>query len=327
MENEKVNKVEYYKYLKEGEISDIIHSYFFYFRMIYLALITYIPTSNPVRLKFLEASLVFPAFFSLSDIYKRLETELLNNPIEHNEKLYNIITIDMLEIEYLLFNRQNFLENYYNFNEEAFMKDYLKIKEKKTDLKLPEKLSNAELAVIKQYYKTRGENPIDLKVSYNELSSSSKELFLNAQVKPLTDGYFNYGTLETFHKAVLALFNKDKKKINDLFSQRKLNTIITTTAHAQDNRNAVTNQTEPIWWQSSDRLLGYLLEELSKAGFIDKNSNFNKLIKDHFVNKDKKTFTDSIAQNRSGTGNNKDSKPKGHNEIDTVIKDLKQLPE
>ncbi len=92
-------------------------------------------------------------------------------------------------------------------------------------------------------------------------------------------------------------------------------------------------QIEPIWWQGSGRLLGYLMEQLSQAGFIDKQSNFNKLIKEHFIDKDKKPFTDSIAQNRSGAGSNKGtsknkgSKPKGHNEIDTLIENLKQHPE
>lgn len=80
----------------------------------------------------------------------------------------------------------------------------------------------------------------------------------------------------------------------------------------------------PIWWQGSGRLLGYLIEELSKKGFIDKNTDINKVIKDHFINRDKNPFPDSIKQNRSGSGINKNSKPKGNNDIDNILSNLKE---
>ncbi len=80
----------------------------------------------------------------------------------------------------------------------------------------------------------------------------------------------------------------------------------------------------PIWWQKSDRLLGYLIEELSKKGFIDRDTDINKLIKDHFINKDKEPFSESIKQNRSGSGNNKNSKPKGSIDIDNITSSLKE---
>lgn len=80
---------------------------------------------------------------------------------------------------------------------------------------------------------------------------------------------------------------------------------------------------KPIWWKDSARLLGYLLEELAKVDLIDKNSNINQLIKEHFIDKDMKSFKKSIKQNRSGTNSNKTIKPKGHMKIDKIIKNLK----
>lgn len=82
-------------------------------------------------------------------------------------------------------------------------------------------------------------------------------------------------------------------------------------------------QIKPIWWQGTGRQLGYLLDELAAKGFIDKNTNFNEAIKIHFIDKDKKPFTDSIKQNKSGASNtNINGKPKGANVVDEIIKDL-----
>ncbi len=124
------------------------------------------------------------------------------------------------------------------------------------------------------------------------------------------------------------LCNLEIKKL-----KRNIKKNIETSIPAKQTETTPAKQIEPIWWQRSGRLLGYLMEQLSQAGLIDKQSNFNKLIKEHFIDKDKKQFTDSIAQNRSGAGSNKGtsknkgSKPKGHNEIDTLIEKLKQHPE
>ena len=77
---------------------------------------------------------------------------------------------------------------------------------------------------------------------------------------------------------------------------------------------------KPIWWKKSDRLLGYLFDELAKADFIDKNTDINQAIKEHFLNKDKDKFSDSIKQNRSGASNiNTSGKPKGAKDIDDII--------
>jgi hypothetical protein len=87
---------------------------------------------------------------------------------------------------------------------------------------------------------------------------------------------------------------------------------------------------EPIWWQGTSRLLGYLMEELTRERLIDRNTNINRAIKDHFIDKSKNHFPDSIAQNRSGSANNKGSskrpagKPKGHERVEEVIKKVKQ---
>ena len=88
---------------------------------------------------------------------------------------------------------------------------------------------------------------------------------------------------------------------------------------------------QPIWWKGSNRKLKYLLDELARLDMIDRDSPVNKLIKEHFIDKDKKPFTDSIAQNSSGMGSNKGTsknskaKPKGHQEIDSIIKSAKDL--
>ncbi|MGC4233674.1 MAG: hypothetical protein QM594_11905 [Niabella sp.] len=79
---------------------------------------------------------------------------------------------------------------------------------------------------------------------------------------------------------------------------------------------------KPIWWQGTGRQLGYLLDELAAKGFIDKNTNFNEAIKTHFIDKDKNPFKDSIKQNKSGTGQNKNQKPKGAESLDEILKEL-----
>jgi hypothetical protein len=78
-------------------------------------------------------------------------------------------------------------------------------------------------------------------------------------------------------------------------------------------------QVEPIWWQGSNRLLGFLIEELEKNKLISINGEINKLIKEHFIDKNKEKFKDSISQNRSGA-----TKPKGHKLIEDIIKAIKE---
>jgi hypothetical protein len=93
----------------------------------------------------------------------------------------------------------------------------------------------------------------------------------------------------------------------------------------KSNKNDI--QIKPIkhiWWKKSNRLLGYLIEKLMKLGYIDRETDINRVIKDHFIDKDKKPFTDSIKQNRSGAGINKESKPKGSNDIDNIISNIKE---
>lgn len=91
-----------------------------------------------------------------------------------------------------------------------------------------------------------------------------------------------------------------------------------------NNKSPVQININPIWWQKSNRLLGYLIEELAKSGFIDRKTDINKLIKQHFIDQNKNPFKDSIAQNRSGSGINKNNKPNGYKDIDKIINDLKQ---
>lgn len=86
-------------------------------------------------------------------------------------------------------------------------------------------------------------------------------------------------------------------------------------------------QVQPIWWKGSNRLLRYLMDELAKLDLIDRNSPVNKHIKEHFIDQYQKPFSDSIKQNSSGAGLNKSGKPKGHDQIDGLIKSLKQQQE
>lgn len=83
----------------------------------------------------------------------------------------------------------------------------------------------------------------------------------------------------------------------------------------------VTQKITPIWWKKSDRLLGYLFDQLMKHDLIDKDTASNLAIKEHFINKNKEPFGDSIKQNRSGATNiNKNNKPKGAEIVDEIIK-------
>lgn len=80
---------------------------------------------------------------------------------------------------------------------------------------------------------------------------------------------------------------------------------------------------QSIWWKKSARLLKYLMEELAKLDYIDRESPLNKHIKEHFIDRAQKPFTDTIKQNSSGAGNNKSGKPKGHEVVDDLINSLK----
>lgn len=80
-----------------------------------------------------------------------------------------------------------------------------------------------------------------------------------------------------------------------------------------------------IKWMGTTRLLRYLLDELDNSAFIPRRSALNSIIKKHFIKSDNKPFPKSIAQNNTGTGNNKGTgknssgKPKGHKEIDKLV--------
>jgi len=90
----------------------------------------------------------------------------------------------------------------------------------------------------------------------------------------------------------------------------------------QQHKGMTGKANQPIWWQKSGRLLGYLIEELAKKGFIQRDTDINKVIKEHFIDVNKRPFTDSIKQNRSGSGINKNSKPKGFDDIDKILNNL-----
>jgi Ni,Fe-hydrogenase I large subunit len=80
---------------------------------------------------------------------------------------------------------------------------------------------------------------------------------------------------------------------------------------------------QSIWWKKSGRLLKYLMDELARLDYIDRESPVNKHIKEHFIDRERNPFTDSIKQNSSGAGLNKSGKPKGHEDVDSLINSLK----
>ena len=120
-----------------------------------------------------------------------------------------------------------------------------------------------------------------------------------------------------------------EKYINENFSPALIETVknskiaplINPTFNSQKIDSVKNNlDIKPIWWKKSDRLLGYLLDELARTGLIDKNTDINRAIKEHFINQDKNRFKDSIKQNRSGASNiNTSGKPKGAKDIDDII--------
>lgn len=80
---------------------------------------------------------------------------------------------------------------------------------------------------------------------------------------------------------------------------------------------------QPIWWKGTGRQLRYLMDELARLDLIDRNSPVNKHCKELFINMDKEPFTDSIKQNSSGAT----KKPKGHEQLDQIIKETKEQRE
>lgn len=132
---------------------------------------------------------------------------------------------------------------------------------------------------------------------------------------------FNSWDLSGYEKAM-------KKEIrfteNLILSQNK--EVVTKPVQAEK----IASNIQPIWWKKSNRLLGYLMEELAKLDMIDKDSPINKHIKEHFIDKNKELFKASITQNRSGAGNNKGTsknkgtKPKGHTDIDNTLKRISE---
>lgn len=81
-------------------------------------------------------------------------------------------------------------------------------------------------------------------------------------------------------------------------------------------------QTTKIWWKSTARLLKYLMDHLGQHQFIP-DDTINKYIKDHFIDVNKKQFSNSIAQNASGMSyNNNICKPRGNEKIDEIIATL-----
>lgn len=145
--------------------------------------------------------------------------------------------------------------------------------------------------------------------------------------------------MEQYFKGLLSIdgqsliwWKKPKTKLKTLMNelQSKGYTDSNSLANFMDENqkpfNANTTH-KPIWWKKSGRLLKYLMDELARLEYIDRESPVNKHIKEHFIDKNKNPFTDSIKQNSSGAGLNRSGKPKGHKEIDNLINSLKDQPD
>ena len=138
--------------------------------------------------------------------------------------------------------------------------------------------------------------------------------------------YFN--SLLSFGGQSLIWWKKPKTKLETLMSElhSKGYTNSDSLANFMDENQEPFSANEthkPIWWKKSGRLLKYMMDELARLDYIDRESPVNKHIKEHFIDKDKNPFTDSIKQNSSGAGLNKSGKPRGHEEIDNLINSLK----
>ena len=105
-------------YVSTLEITEIIRLYFQNFTYLEMALQDLIGYPDHIRLKFFKIHLEKATFFiSIDNLYRQLEIQLLKNPVEHNEKLFNVISIKINEIENLLFD-ELFITKYNNLKTE-----------------------------------------------------------------------------------------------------------------------------------------------------------------------------------------------------------------
>lgn len=141
----------------------------------------------------------------------------------------------------------------------------------------------------------------------HSLNNEEKAFFILELIKHYQFGSFLYNIDENLQNKIIEMFNAELNDLNQNEDVKLKN----------DAKEKLT-QITPIWWISTDRELGYLIEQLEKNKLIDIGGNINKVIKEHFTKKTKEPFSDSIKQNRSGT-----TKPKGHKNIDEIINKIK----
>lgn len=149
------------------------------------------------------------------------------------------------------------------------------------------------------------------------------EFYCIYSFKALVISYLSEADKQTSDQVPLIWWKRSKEKLqailNELQGKGYIDSISLANFMDADRKPFSTNAASPLWWKKSGRLLRYLMDELARLNYIDRESPVNKHIKEHFIDKQQKPFTDSIKQNSSGAGNNKSGKPRGHEEIDDLI--------
>lgn len=209
---------------------------------------------------------------TIDALHNRFETNLLNNSTEHNEKLFNITTIKIQDIEKRLFDNK-------------FITLYNKFKTVRIDFK-------------KSYVKNMVYTPPFFKLV------GALTLYNDDPPKGI-----RYGTLETFYNATLDLFNDAKSRINNLFSLKKLSIIASTQPQPAPPQketepikwNNDVKQLAYLFWKLKkeniieNKNLGMTLSKL----FIDKNVKEikNTIFNKHFSDFEKNnTFPDKAKE-------------------------------
>lgn len=107
-------------------------------------------------------------------------------------------------------------------------------------------------------------------------------------------------------------------KAHQLIEERETEEIINNHFKALTGQNG---ESEPIKWQKSNRLLSYLITELSKAELIETEGKQWKLISEHFIRKNGENFnTDSLKQDALNMKYT--SHPNGYKIVDKVINSI-----
>ncbi|PZP44256.1 MAG: hypothetical protein DI598_14735 [Pseudopedobacter saltans] len=127
----------------------------------------------------------------------------------------------------------------------------------------------------------------------------------------------------------IPIYEEELRKLNGVFTKDNINDKEFQNITKKNGINVPpqSDYVKPIWWKGTERQLGYLMDKLRTNGLID-GEHINKIIEQHFVNKDKERIKNAKS-NRSGAINQtKNGKPRGSEIIDTIVSETKNtLPE